>query len=183
MLIGLSGYARSGKDTVGKYLVDRHGFTKFAFADALKEVAYILNPIVDITQEYEFIRLAEGVDQIGWDETKKAPEVRRILQVLGTECGREVLGENIWVDIISRKIWKYEKVVITDARFPNELAFIKMRGGFSWWIDRDEVGPLNSHVSENTVTCKDANGIIYNNRDFEHLYKNVDIRLRKEFEN
>jgi len=36
-IIGITGYKRHGKDTLGDYLVKYHGYTKIAFADALKE--------------------------------------------------------------------------------------------------------------------------------------------------
>ncbi len=37
VLIGLMGYARSGKDTIAKFLVSRLGFKRLSFADTLKE--------------------------------------------------------------------------------------------------------------------------------------------------
>jgi dephospho-CoA kinase len=44
MIIGISGYARSGKDTVANYLVEHHEFTRMAFADAMREALLRLNP-------------------------------------------------------------------------------------------------------------------------------------------
>ena len=37
-LIGLCGFAGAGKDTVAKYLYERRGYIKIAFADPLKDV-------------------------------------------------------------------------------------------------------------------------------------------------
>jgi dephospho-CoA kinase len=47
MIIGLSGYSRSGKDEVAKILVEDYGFTRIAFADKIRELLYEMNPIVD----------------------------------------------------------------------------------------------------------------------------------------
>ena len=42
VIIGISGYATSGKSTVGDILCERHGFDQVAFADALKAGTGIL---------------------------------------------------------------------------------------------------------------------------------------------
>ena len=48
MIIGLSGYAQSGKDTVAKVLIEEYGFTRIAFADKIREFLYDLNPQVKV---------------------------------------------------------------------------------------------------------------------------------------
>lgn len=181
MIIGMSGYAYSGKDTVGKYLVENHHFTRVAFADALKEVAYILNPLIPVMPENPAanatIRLQPLVNTTSWDNAKANSEVRRILQVLGTEAGRNVLGEDIWVQIVKKKISRsYRHVVITDCRFPNEVAFVKDLGKL-WWVDRPGNKPLNSHISERSVTPEDADVVLDNSGDLDFLYRQVDKLL------
>lgn len=190
MLIGLSGYARSGKDTVGNYLVHQHGFVRFAFADALKDMAYTLNPLIPVVPENPAvkatIRLQPLVNEVGWDNAKNNPEVRRLLQVLGTECGRDIIGQNVWVDILRKKIDEYDykgppgeyHAVITDCRFTNEAKFIKSRGQL-WWVER-EPAPLNSHISENTLSHKNADVIVLNDRDLTKLYWQIDLLMERE---
>ena len=63
MIIGLSGYAQSGKDTVAEILVEEYGYTRVAFADIIKQAVYLLDPIVNVSG----MRLRYFVDQIGWD--------------------------------------------------------------------------------------------------------------------
>jgi hypothetical protein len=148
MIIGLSGYAQSGKDTLGAFLVKEHGFKRYAFADGLKNVVYTLNPIVGPNGPDS--RIQELVDTKGWEEAKRVPEVRRLLQVMGTEAGRKVLGENVWVDAVFNQIAKNgdENVVITDARFPNEAQAVKAAGGYMVRINRPGVTAINDHPSE-----------------------------------
>lgn len=169
MIIGLSGYARSGKDSVARVLVDEYGYKRVAFADKLREFLYALNPIVKISREHfaihewgteeaitvsaadEVVRLQVVVDYYGWDEIKSSPygdEVRVLLQRLGTEAGRGVLGENVWVDAALKGIQPDDKIVVTDMRFPNEYDAIIHHHGLTWRIDRTGVGPANDHESE-----------------------------------
>jgi dephospho-CoA kinase len=46
MIIGLIGYAQSGKDTVANMLVDKFDFERRAFADRIREILYEMNPMV-----------------------------------------------------------------------------------------------------------------------------------------
>src|SRR5581483_2011292 len=95
-LLGLMGYAQAGKDTVAKLLVEEFGFTRIAFADALREALYALNPLIPF--EGDHVRLRWLIDASGWEEAKvRHPEVRELLQRLGTESGRNVLGADVWV--------------------------------------------------------------------------------------
>ena len=167
MLIGLSGYAQAGKDSLGAALVKNHGFTRYAFADALKEMAYRLNPIID-KDHRGYIRLKEVVDVQGWEEAKENPEVRRLLQVMGTEAGRELLGENIWVDTVLNKVGG-DNVVITDCRFPNEAMAVRLRNGFIVRIERPGVGAANDHDSETSLDDWPFDVTVTNGRSVQAL--------------
>ena len=91
MIIGLSGYAGSGKDTVASVLIEQHGFTRLAFADPIREFLLLINPILS-----DGHRVNETVTMIGWDNAKSKPEVRRLLQDIGVGC-RQMFGEDFWI--------------------------------------------------------------------------------------
>lgn len=160
-IIGLSGYARSGKDEAAKVLVEEFGFTRVAFADKLREVLYALNPTVlhdtdvrrrDFEKPHRYVQ--DVIDQYGWDGYKETPfgaEIRRLLQRLGTEAGRETLWDSIWVDAAFAGLPDDAKVVVTDCRFPNEAEAVKSRGGVMWRIERRGNGPANNHPSETSL--------------------------------
>lgn len=151
MIIGLSGYARSGKDTVGDILVANHGFQRASFAAKLKEFALAVNPIVGDANGEGFYTLKGLVDYGGWEGAKKNPEVRRLLQCIGTEAGRNVLGENIWVEAATKNVHPSFSIAFTDCRFPNEAKAIENLGGVVWRIVRPGTQPVNAHPSETAL--------------------------------
>ena len=52
----------------------------------------------------ERVTYREAIEERGYTEAKaEFPEVRRLLQVFGTEVGRDLFGENVWVDIMKRE--------------------------------------------------------------------------------
>lgn len=181
MIIGLMGYPGSGKDTIAKHLVEKHGFVRVAFADAMREDLLNLNPIIEYTYGMDSMpyRLADIVDDIGWDDAKRVyPEVRRLLQVYGTEVGRGGFGDDCWLRRASRKIEDayndHKSVVVTDLRFDNEHAMLKewgyaMGGSRFWHVVRPGHGPINSHASEQLDYAKYADATIANDSTLENL--------------
>lgn len=178
-IIGLSGYARSGKDEAAKVLVEEFGFTRVAFADKLREVLYQLNPMVDITnlwcdhnvglsntKTWNYVYVQDVIDAHGWDgykETIYGGGIRRLLQRLGTEAGRQTLWDSIWVDAAFAGLSDDAKIVVADCRFPNEAQAIKERGGVIWRVIREDVGPANSHPSETSLDDWNFDAWINNN--------------------
>lgn len=152
-LIGLTGYAQSGKDTAAAFLVE-HGWTRVAFADKLRAFAAAVNPIVKTDVGYE--RLVDIIAYQGWDLAKQNPEIRRLLQVIGTDAGRVLLGQNVWVDAAMQGLSGTADVVFTDVRFPNEAAAILDRGGVMVRITRPGVRAVNSHISEHALDDLDC---------------------------
>lgn len=163
MVIGLSGYARSGKDAIATILSD-FGWERRAFADAIRDVVYSLNPLVSGP-----LRLQQVVDLLGWEGAKgQYPEVRRLLQYMGTDVGRNFLGENVWVNMVLSSLGD-GNYVITDCRFPNEADAIRAAGGKVWRISRPGVGPANDHISENSMEEYNFDSYIENKGDLEDL--------------
>lgn len=169
MIIGLMGYAQSGKDTVAAQLVAEHGFERIAFADTLRDCLYALNPWI------KSVPLQRLVNSNGWDATKRDAEVRGLLQRLGTEVGRNILGDSIWVDTALRKV-KDGDYVISDVRFPNEYFAISERGGRLLRIKRPGTEPINAHPSE-TALDHIASESIRNDGTLEDLHGKVQAWL------
>jgi hypothetical protein len=179
MIIGLSGYARSGKDTAADRLVEQHMFTRYSFAAPMKEAMYKLNPIVHSDKIGNF-RYKDLVDSYGLDSAKDSyAEIRRLLQVFGTEVGREMFGNNFWVDLTLNSI-KEDNVVISDVRFKNEADAIRSAGGQVWRINRDGVGPVTDHASEVDLDSYNFDHIIDNDYSVVDLNNIVDMLLEKQ---
>lgn len=168
MIIGLSGYARSGKDEVAKILVNEYQFKRIAFADAIRDCIYVLNPYID-----NDLRVAELVDNYGWEVAKSKDEVRRLLQVFGTEVGRRLLGDNVWIDKVFKQLYDLKDYVIPDVRFYNEMKSIRHAEGEVWRIDREGVVAINTHSSESALDGFEFDHIIENNGTLDDLKNQV----------
>lgn len=122
-----------------------------------------------------------------FDEIKMTP--RLLLQLLGTECGREIIHPNIWVNslfvdyisedrgIISGKSYDKSKWIITDMRFPNEFEAVKDRNGITIRVNRKlQPGKINFlHQSEVALDNAEFDYVIENNGDLLDLI----IKVRK----
>jgi hypothetical protein len=181
MIVGLSGYARSGKDTVADILVEEAGFVRVAFADKLREAVYELNPIIgDDTESYVYLQ--DVIDAWGWDGVKATgfgPEVRRLLQRMGTEVGRNILGENIWVNAAFFGLQPGKNYVFTDCRFQNEALAIRKYQGEIWRVTRPGVEPANDHISEIGLDNWPFNVIILNDDSIDSLREKVLSHARR----
>lgn len=184
-IIAFCGYPTAGKDEAAKALVEDLGFKRVSFADPIRKAALALDPMVSQDtgwvsgRPFNYgIRLSEIVGEVGWTAAKLEPEVRRLLQVLGTEAGRDIHGSNCWVDAAVRDIESSEsnRIVITDARFGNEVAMIRRMGGIIIHVCRASAVQLNDHPSEMMDYPSVAEGTLENNGTIEDLH-----RAAKEF--
>jgi len=178
MIIGLTGYARSGKDSVAKVLVDHYGFIRLAFADPIRDLLLEVNPILDKGN-----RLSSLVDEYGWDIAKAQPEVRRLLQTLGVGA-RKVFGENHWIDQTLKHIpsaaYYLNNFVITDVRFKNEADAIKNNVHVSshiWRVERPGVGAINNHISESEMSTFTVDQTFVNDGTLEDLEAMIKARM------
>lgn len=176
MIIGLLGPKRSGKDTVAERLVQKHGFERVAFADALKRAAWDINPYVRGD-----IRLQDYVHSVGWEVAKTLPEVRRFLQTLGVAM-RDHVHPDTWINVVRHRLedasWAGDSVVVTDVRFPNESRLIVSLGGFLVRLERPGLvaDETSRHVSEDVDAALDGldHLVLTNDGTVEDLWREVD---------
>lgn len=180
IIVGLSGYAQTGKDTAALAL-GALTFERLAFADALRASLYALNPTIKVKSHWT--KLRTHVDLVGWEAAKKLDGVRALLQRMGTEAVREIIGQDSWTNVIRHRIdHAYDgmdevtepaRFVLTDVRFPNEAKLIKELGGEVWRIDRADFKPVNAHASESALDDWDFDEHIYNNGRDLQSYTNL----------
>ncbi|MEW1694512.1 hypothetical protein [Streptomyces sp. NPDC091278] len=177
-LIGLAGAARSGKDTAAQALV-AEGWTRRAFADKVRDMLYATDPIlIDEACRGGVTTLQRQVDAHGWDVVKEMyPEVRRMHQGLGTEGGRAILGEDVWVNALFRdyEAWGPTPTVITDVRFTNEAEAIRDRGGIVVTVQRPAQKLIREagHVSETALAGYLFDEVILNDGTMAQLHDRV----------
>jgi hypothetical protein len=145
VLLGVLGYAGSGKDAVGAILTREHGFTRLAFADHLKAVAL----------------------ELGWSG-RKDDAGRRLLQEIGMSR-RALFGPDYWMRRVFDVYDPDKDTVITDVRLPNEIDAIHERGGFLWRVDRAGVGPANDHITEHAWCSAPVDATIDNSGSLDDL--------------
>ena len=158
-LLGIVGKARCGKDTVADQIIG-NGYVKRAFAD----------PIYRIADEMFGIDSRNIPDK---DKETVIPKwglsLRQMLQIIGTEMGRDLISQDIWLKRMDDEL-EHNNVVISDIRFDNEAMYIKKRGGLLIHVTRDTSDyKVNQHVSELGVTN------IYALRD-HHLDNNGSLK-------
>jgi hypothetical protein len=144
MIIGVCGFIGSGKDTVADYLVNFHEFRRDSFAATLKDaVAAVFGWDRELlegrTKEARAWR--EQVDP-WWAERLSMPDLtpRLILQLWGTEVCRKGFHDDIWIASLENKLRNStDDIVISDCRFPNEIASIKKAGGKVIWVQRGDL--------------------------------------------
>ena len=148
MIIGIVGHIGSGKDTVGNFITQSVGITgrTDSFAAPLKDLC---SSIFGWPRD-----LLEG-NTMESREFRETPDIfwtrktgidnftpRLALQLVGTDVLRDHFHNDIWINSLEyrlRKISDSDTVVVTDARFTNELDIIKHLCGTIIWVQRGEL--------------------------------------------
>lgn len=141
MLISITGFIGSGKDTVANYLTTNHGFKKESWAGSLKDAVSSVfgwdRDLLEGTTKYSR-EWREEIDP-WWSERLDIPHLtpRWILQQWGTDVARRHFHNDIWIASVENKLRNTkDDIVLTDTRFPNELEAIKQLGGTTIRINR-----------------------------------------------
>lgn len=194
MLVGFTGLARSGKDTAG-LILSRYGWNKYNLATYIKKALLILDPgIIDLTGQVNKLTTLYGImepsdvedptqrDIATWDKLKEIPEIRRLLQVFGTEVGRDLISKDIWLNLL------YEDLIlpacVCDIRYDNEAEFIKnFEGSFIIKIENPRITKINNHRSERGINPKLIDFVVENSGNLDDLEVGLFNILEKRYLN
>ena len=178
-IIGLVGFAGSGKGTVADYLVTKHNYVKMAFADPLKDAAAAMFgwPRHMLEGDTEPSRIFREKADPFWTEKFSDTFTPRIaLQKLGTEAGRNVFHQNIWIYAIENRVRQHKNVVISDVRFSNEIEAIVKWGGHILRIKRGPEPVWYDTAYKENRTHPDFQWILYDRYEtMDRLYKTVHV--------
>lgn len=173
VIVGITGYARSGKDTAARALIGALGYKKVAFADALKRDLIVLDPYIDNAGTR--LSFALNYWEMSLEDVKENfPEWRRLMQIYGTEVWRTV-DPHIWVKRTTDAInadWIENATpgyVIPDLRFENERDLVNF--DLVVRVERPGVGPLNDHASERYIGDMEVDLVLVNDHTEEHLHR------------
>lgn len=193
ILIGLGGRLRSGKDALADHLVARHGFVKIGFSDPLNLALQVLNPLIPLDfdvhradgsllgRQNTLVRYSDLAQTVDYADAKRHREVRELLQRLGTEVGRNMIDENVWVNVAVNTIKNYRNagtpVVLTGVRFANEVEAVRgLPASRTVWVDRPGIGTgtTSAHASEHSITAEDFDQVVVNDGTLDDLYAKAD---------
>lgn len=175
-LVGLTGPARCGKDSVAAILEQDHGFAAFAFAGSIKAML-------------KACPLLRGWDALHWEGSLKDQidpitglSPRELMQTLG-DWGRERDPE-LWIQALDVQYRAARQdallgrasplsACVLDVRFPNEAAWIRANGGRLWHISREAAPPVRAHASEAGVAFESGDARLRNDATFTELRMRV----------
>ncbi len=199
MIIGICGFIGSGKDTIADYLVNFHEFRRDSFAATLKDAVAAVFGWDRELLEGRTKQAREWREQVDpwWAERLNMPNLtpRLALQLWGTEVCRRGFHDDIWIASIENKLRaSQDSIVISDCRFPNEIASIRQAGGLVVWVRRGHIPTwyhlavnankgnksaqemlqdLGVHVSETAWVGTDFDIVINNDGTIEELYAQI----------
>lgn len=178
LTIALTGKAGAGKDTAGgllSLLLQKAGYTTtvMAFADPIRDMLSAIVP-----SEYMTDRTLKELPAPG-----TGISYRELAQTLGTEWGR-ARHPDLWLRIAGGRIASFEAscvqqraqcpvAIFTDARFPNELAWVRRRGGLAVRVERHGLEPVRAHASETAADDVPADIVVTNNGTLSELCERV----------
>ena len=169
-IILVTGKSGSGKSTLSKYIVDNYdSYIEVALADKLKQLTFKLLQLFDVK--------IDSIDDLYNVNTKN--KYRKYLQNIGTECCRDVFGDDFWCDMLKLDLSK--NIIISDIRYANEMNYFMNK-----YSDHDIISikvvkknsstTFNNHSSELDIDQLQTDFTIEN--DFtDSFFKKIDDTL------
>lgn len=157
--IGFAGQARSGKTTAATHLLSQlpDRWVTAAFADPIK--AMLLTMGVSCVDE-----LKDVVHPL-YGQTP-----RYMMQTLGTQWGRNMIGDNTWVNAFYHR-YETASIIVSDVRYENEAQMVRDNGVLIHIRNRGGID--SDHDSEKLLDIHASDFIIDNSGELLDLYDSL----------
>lgn len=171
-IVGLTGLAGSGKDTAARFLADAleargRRTRQMAFADPIRQALLAIG--VPSSYIHDRDLKEQEVPTFG-------ASYRKMAQTLGTEWGRQMIGQDTWVRVLENRLLglqrKPDVLIVTDVRMQNEADWIAAQGGMVALVERKGLTAVRPHASEQGLTRWDA--VVQNDGDLNNLRARCD---------
>lgn len=161
-LIGITGKARSGKDTLANFIVASMGGYRYSFADPIRAMLHAGFGI-NMQDPYWLARKEDVIPALG-----KSP--RQLMQTLGTEWGHNHVCRRVWLILANQVLLnRGPGMVLADVRFDMEAEWVRSLGGLVIHLERVGVSEVNPHVTEAGVGFHPDDVRMTNNGTLEEL--------------
>ena len=149
-LIGIIGFARTGKDSMASILSEL--MQEKGDQCKITSFAYYLKKDVD-----SFLQSRLNISAFT-EDPKEKEIIRPLLVCWGTQIIRNKIDSEYWIRKMHnvRVVHRSQgiKTIIPDVRFENEVEWIHSLGGTTIYIERAGVGPINSDEEKHTKKLK-----------------------------
>ena len=196
-LIGIYSPAPQSGKTFAATVLAHRGYQPVSFAEPLKRM--ITEFLISFGYEKD-----QAIKLAWFDKTVVIQEFnassRYLLQTLGTQWGRDCVCEDIWIRAWKARVAKFDRVIVDDVRFPNEIEWIQSQDGVVIEVQRGQnpiwyqelvdnyddydfkynlMDMFKVHESEWAWVGTKTKGLLSNHGTKEELVDNVNILLTK----
>lgn len=98
---------------------------------------------------------------------------RYLMETLGTEWGRNLVRDDVWVTISVERAKRAGKAVFTDCRFPNEVDAVRQLGGQIVRIKRPSMTTEVAHASTQHIDQMPVDAEVFNIAPSEEDFEKV----------
>lgn len=187
-IVGCSGYSTSGKDTLARLMVNRLGFKRISFGDALKQELdeHMKMQVFQDLQNREINLSYENIKFLNPD-TQEIKETLRPYMIWFGEEMRRINGSYHWINKAFTQIGDNKKIVITDIRRLDELEIFKSnREFYKRKLDNRKVINIpKGPIEEDVYDCNFETLLIHINqyglRDKDHLTVETVLRAHEDW--
>ena len=168
----------SGKSTVAHHLSGYWGYEIVPFAEPMRDmVTAFLRSFHVFPKDIAYL-LQDG-KEIPILQVPGTPTVRKLMQCLGTEWGRNCVHNQVWVAAWCATARNYRYVVTDDCRFLNEYKAVKsIPGAQVWRIPRQSAVITSAHASEGELNDVAVDHELTNDSTVADLHAKIDAILQ-----